>query len=328
MNVAIIGAGLIGNKRANALPREAKLIAVCDVNKERASGLASQFKANISTDWQEVVKDPQIDAVIISTTNNLLATIAQEAIIQGKHVLLEKPGAKNLSDFQKIVVASKKRRSVIMFGYNHRFHPAIIKAKEIVDSNEFGPVLFIRARYGHGARLGYEKEWRFDPEIAGGGELLDQGSHLIDLTNFFTGPMLKARGITRNLFWNAKLEDSAFFILNNDKNQVAHLSVTCLEWKNIFVFEIMLKTAKLQISGLGRSYGPELLTIYKMKPEMGPPDVEEHDLTEVEDLSWQRETEEFFRRIKSKDYSDKCIQEASYVLEIVDSIYKSNNTRS
>src|SRR3989344_9151250 len=213
MNIAIIGAGLIGNKRATALPKGSKLVTVCDINEERASQLANQFKANISRDWRNVVKDPKVDVVIVSTTNNLLSPIAAKAISNGKHVLLEKPGAKNLNDFQKIVTTSKKHQSVVMFGYNHRFHPAITKAKQIVDSKEFGPVLFIRARYGHGARLGYEKEWRFDPEIAGGGELLDQGSHLIDLTNFFTGPMLQVQGVTRNLFWDAQLEDSAFFIL-------------------------------------------------------------------------------------------------------------------
>lgn len=327
MKVAIIGAGLIGNKRSHSLPPDVKLVVVCDVDKERASQLASQFGADTSNNWREVVADPRINAVIISTTNNCLAPIAQLAISQGKHVLIEKPGSRNLDDFKKISIAWKKSPVVVMFGYNHRYHPSVIKAKEIIDSKELGPVLFIRARYGHGARIGYEKEWRFNPYISGGGELLDQGSHLIDLTNYFIGPMAKAQGITKNLFWPARLEDSAFFILSNKLNQIAHLSATCVEWKNIFVFEIMLKKAKLQINGLGRSYGPETLTIYKMKPEMGPPDVEEHDLTENEDLSWQRESEEFFRRIKSKDYSDKNLEDAKHVLSIINTIYKQNKSK-
>lgn len=327
MNIAIVGAGLIGNKRSHFLPPEVKLVMVCDTDKERASLLANQFGAKISGNWREVVSDPQVDAVIISTTNNILSTIAQKAIGHGKHVLIEKPGSRDLKDLKKIYIAWEKKPVVVMFGYNHRFHPSIIKAKELVDSKEFGPVLFIRARYGHGARIGYENEWRFVPKISGGGELLDQGSHLIDLTNFFVGPMTDAQGVIKSLFWPAKLEDSAFLILSNNLNQIAHLSATCVEWKNIFVFEIMLKTAKLQINGLGRSYGPEILTIYKMKPEMGPPEVIEYDLTETEDLSWQRETEEFFNRIKAKNYSGKGIEDARYVLSTIDTIYKQNKPK-
>jgi len=326
MKVAIIGAGLIGSKRGHSLPPDVKLVTICDIDKDRSARLASQFGASISNNWQEAVSNQKVDAIIISTTNNYLSPIAQLAISHGKHVLIEKPGSRDLNDFNKISLAWKNNPVVVMFGYNHRYHPSVIMAKEIIDSNEYGRVLFLRARYGHGARIGYEKEWRFKPNISGGGELLDQGSHLIDLTNHFVGPMTKVQGITKNLFWPAKLEDSAFFMLSNDRNQVAHLSSTCVEWKNIFIFEIMLEKAKLQINGLGRSYGPEILTIYKMKPEMGPPEMEEYDLTEKEDLSWKRESEEFFRRIKEKDFSDKSLEDSKYVLTIIDTIYKQNES--
>lgn len=320
MNVAIIGAGLIGRKRVQALPQGVKLTTICDVDTEKGLGFAKEFKCLYEPDWRKVVANKSIDAFIISVTNNWLAPIAQEAILSGKHVLVEKPGARNLTELQQIMKAYQKNPVVVMFGYNHRYHPAILKAKEIVDSKKFGPVLFIRAKYGHGGRLGYEKEWRFQKDISGGGELLDQGSHLIDLVNFFIGEMEEVEGYTGKLFWKSDLEDSAFFTMKNRNNQLAQLSVTCLEWKNIFLFEILLKTAKIQIDGLGKSYGMEKLTLYEKKPEIGPPDMQEF-IFPGEDLSWNKENEIFFDRITSGKISDDKIKEAGYVLDIINKIY-------
>lgn len=325
MNIAIIGAGLIGKKRAQALPKGVNLSLVCDINQKIATEFGWEFNCEIEVNWKEVVKNPNIDAVIISTPNKYLGVIAEKAILEGKHVLIEKPGSKNLKDLQKIVSAYKQRKVVVHFGYNHRFHPTIIKAKEIIDSKIYGNLLFIRARYGHGGRLGYEKEWRFNKDIAGGGELLDQGTHLIDLVNYFHGKMELHSGIIGKLYWKASLEDSAFIILKSrNNNSMASLSVTCIEWKNIFSFELMLQTAKIQIDGLGKSYGQEKLTIYSMGSKMGPPRIKEFYFPK-EDLSWKHETETFIRRIKSKDFSDQNLKDAKYVLEIVDKVYKGNS---
>jgi predicted dehydrogenase len=323
MKIAIIGAGLIGRKRALALPKNVILSTICDVDEQRGKQFAKDFHCQYESDWKKVINNPHIDAIIISTTNNWLAPIAAAAINQKKHILMEKPGATSVLDFQQIILAQKKNPVVVMFGYNHRYHPGLLQAKEIVDSKKYGEILFIRARYGHGGRLGYEKEWRFQKNISGGGELMDQGSHLIDLVNYFCGTMETVTGFTETLFWKTDLEDSAFFILKNKKNQIAHLSVSCVEWKNIFSFEIMFKTAKIQVDGLGRSYGKEKLTLYIMKPEMGPPDVEEFTFPD-EDVSWMRENEIFFDRIRKRDFSDNALQEALYVLETIDKIYTRN----
>lgn len=323
MNIAIIGAGLIGKKRALSLPRGVKLSVVCNRNQEKGKLFAKEFGCSYEQDWKKVIKNPSIEAVIVSTSHDWLTSITEAAILAGKHVLVEKPGARNAKEFNKIVLAYKKKPVVVMFGYNHRLHPGIQKAKEIIDSKKFGQVMFVRARYGHGARLGYEKEWRFKKEISGGGELIDQGPHLIDLTNYLVGAMNEVVGYTSTLFWKAQAEDSAFFIMKNNKNQFAHLSVTCVEWKNIFSFEIMLKKAKVQIDGLGKSYGKEHLTLFKMKPEMGPPDIEEFSFPD-EDQSWRKENEIFFQKIKKRDYSPTSIQNAQYVLKMVDKIYKLN----
>ncbi len=320
MKIAIIGAGLIGKKRASFLPAGVKLDVVCNRSLEKGQQFAKEFNCRYEPDWEKVVTDKSIDAIFISTSHDSLTPLAVAAIKNGKHVLVEKPGARNYREFKKIASAHKKNPVVVMFGYNHRYHPSIQKAKEIIDSKKYGQVMFVRARYGHGARLGYEKEWRFDKKISGGGELIDQGPHLIDLVNYLVGSMENVYGVTPTLYWKTRQEDSAFFIMSNKKNQFAHLCVTCVEWKNIFSFELMLEKAKIQIDGLGRSYGKEKLILYKMRPEMGPPDVEEFNFPD-EDSSWQEENKVFFERIRKKDYSPTAIDDAYYVLKIIDKIY-------
>lgn len=323
MNIAIIGAGLIGRKRAQALPKNVKLSIVCDSDQKKAKELAFEFKCKSETNWKKVVKTQDIQAVIISTFNKYLSEVAVSAILHGKHVLIEKPGARNLTELKNILNAYNQKKGVVMFGYNHRYHPAIMKAKHIVDSNKYGNLLFIRARYGHGGRLGYEKEWRFDKNIAGGGELMDQGSHLIDLVNYFCGQASENSGYITNLFWKTKLEDAAFFQLRNKQNQIAHLSVTCVEWKNIFSFEIMLQKAKIQVEGLGRSYGKEELLLYTMKPQMGPPNVKRFEFGQ-EDNSWKEENKVFFKKIQQKDYSNTNIKDALYVMTEIEKLYQRN----
>ncbi len=318
MNVAIIGAGLIGKKRALAMPANVNLKTFCDINEKKGQELTDEFGCNFEKDWKVVLNDKEIEAVFICTTNNYFAKISIEAIKAGKHISVEKPGAKNSKELEEVYKVFKKSKVVLQYGYNLRFHPAIIKAKELVDCKKFGEILFLRARYGHGGRLGYEKEWRFNKSISGGGELLDQGSHLIDLVNFFCGQMEQIVGLKRNLFWKASVEDSAFFTLSNKKGQIAHLSATCIEWKNIFSLEIILKKAKIQIDGLGGSYGKEKMTLYKMKPEMGLPDMEQ--FTFDEDSSWNNEIEFFLDRIKRSDFNDKSIQDAIYVLKTIEKL--------
>jgi len=323
MKVAIVGAGLIGRKRALNLAKGCIVDVVCDIDRLKGEEFAKDFGCSYEKDWRKVVTKNDVNIIFVATTHNWLTPIGIEAIKKGKHVFLEKPGARSLEEFRKLIKAQKSKKVVVMLGYNHRYHPAIKKAKKIIELGKYGRVMFIRAKYGHGARLGYEKEWRFVKKISGGGELIDQGPHLIDLVNYLVGPMQDVIGYTGTLFWKTKLEDSAFWIMKNKKGQMAELSVTCVEWKNIFCFEIMLEKAKIQIDGLGRSYGVERLTLYKMKPKMGPPDVSEYIFDE-DDLSWKKENNIFLNRIRKRDYSPTALLDGMYVHEVVKKLYMLN----
>jgi predicted dehydrogenase len=181
--------------------------------------------------------------------------------------------------------------------------------------------MFIRGRYGHGGRIGYEKEWRADAEKSGGGELIDQGVHLIDLARWFVGAeFTDVFGRAETYFWKMPVDDNAFLTLGTDKRQVAHLQVSCTEWKNMFSLEIYARNAKLHLEGLGGSYGVERLYHYQMRPEMGPPDTVVYEYPPF-DKSWALEWADFKRAVTTKTRACGDVIDALEALKIVDRVY-------
>ncbi len=319
--VAIIGCGLIGNKRAKVLG-PAKLVAAVDPISARAEQLAAAHVGCIAAaDWEAFVNRPDVHIVIVATTNDQLAPITLAAIQNGKHVLVEKPAARSAAELRPVVEAAAASSVVVRVGFNHRFHPALLKSREIVDSGALGPLMFVRGRYGHGGRLGMEKEWRGNPALSGGGEMLDQGVHLIDLARWFLGEFTDVSGHVATFFWNWPVEDNGFALLKTASGKVAWLHASCSEWKNLFSLEIYGRDGKLAIDGLGGSYGVERLAYYKMLPRMGPP---ETTLWEYpgEDQSWRLEWEEFAGAIEgSSGRTGGTLDDAIATLHAVDRLY-------
>lgn len=174
VGVAIVGCGLIGRKRAAALG-EARLISCADIVLERARSLAATTPgASATVNWQETIQDKDVDVVVVATTNNLLAKISLAAVQAGKHVLVEKPAARRTRELSPIIKLARQNGVIVRVGFNHRYHPAFRKARELYESGVLGELMFVRGRYGHGGRIGYEKEWRANPALSGGGELIDQ----------------------------------------------------------------------------------------------------------------------------------------------------------
>jgi len=322
LNIAIVGCGLIGKKRLDTIGNHALLYAV-DPDLKRAESLCiARNQGTPVYDYTEIMKDPALDLVIVATTNDILPRVAILALEHNKHVLIEKPGGRTPQDIENIIAVRKKSSGFVWVGYNHRFHPAVLKAKEIIVSGELGEIMFIRGRYGHGGRLGYEKEWRFSEALSGGGELLDQGVHLIDLSRWFLeDDFTFIDGYANTYFWDTELEDNGFLQLKTKKNQMAWLHVSATEWKNIFCFEIYGKNGKLQIDGLGGSYGTEKLTYYKMLPEMGPPETTSWEYP-FPDNSWQREWDCFIKAVAKGTPTDYMLQDALAAMNIVHKIYE------
>lgn len=321
--VAIIGCGLIGHKRAKALG-PARLVVCADVVHERADALADLVPgAEATTDWEGAVMRKDVDCVIVATTNNALAPATLAALNAGKPVLVEKPAARSVRELEPVLAAAKRAGVPVRVGFNHRYHPGVRQARLLWKEGRLGELMFMRGRYGHGGRKGYEKEWRADPELSGGGELIDQGVHLIDLARFFLGDFNEATGFVHTYYWKMSVEDNAFMLLKTPARQVAFLHVSCTEWKNLFSLEIYGKKAKLQIDGLGGSYGTERLTYYQMLPQMGPPETTVWEYPAKDD-SWQVEFEEFLEDVRLGRTPSANLEDACAALLIVEQIYASD----
>ena len=318
--IGIIGCGRIGQKRAAALGRW-KLLACCDIDEGRADAISSLTGAAKYRNWREMLALPELEAVVVATRHDSLAPIALAAIEAGKHVLVEKPAARYASEIEPLVEAVGRSGVKVRVGYNHRYHRGFRKAHQLFQSGALGELMFIRGRYGHGGRPGYEKEWRAQPEISGGGELIDQGSHLIDLSRWFLEDFTEVQGVAQTCFWDMPVDDNAFMLLKTAGRQTAFLHASCTEWKNMFSMEIYGLNGKLEISGLGGSYGVERLAHYRMLPEMGPPETTIWEFP-MEDDSFGYELEEFYKDISLDREPAPGLKDAMETLKIISAIYR------
>jgi predicted dehydrogenase len=324
--VAIVGCGFVGRKRAGALG-PARLVACADVIPARAEALVRDSPGASVVDWPAAVTHPEVDVVVVATTNDALAPVARAALESGKHVFVEKPAARTVAELETLTRAADRHQRLVRVGFNHRYHPALLQARTLVDAGEIGELMFVRGRYGHGGRLGYAQEWRADPDRSGGGELIDQGVHLIDLAGWFLGAFVAIDGSAHTYFWDMPVDDNAFLRLTTAAGKTAFLHVSCTEWKNLFSLEIYGKTGKLHVEGLGGSYGVERLAYYHMRPEMGPPDTTIWEYPQP-DRSWDREFAEFLDDITHGRRPSAGLGSALAALEVVEAVYRHSGFRT
>jgi predicted dehydrogenase len=319
MKVGIVGCGLIGGKRADALGADDRLVATFDLVPERARALAAKRGAEACAGLDELVG--KSDVVVVAATNDELVALSTAAVRAGKHVVVEKPAARSAAELEPLAKLAREKGVTVKVGFNHRFHPAAQRARAILANGESGDVMFVRGRYGHGGRVGYEKEWRADPAKSGGGELIDQGVHLVDLARFFfDAELVDVQGRVETYFWKMPVDDNAFLTLGTASRQVAHLQVSCTEWKNLFSLEIYARHAKLHWEGLGGSYGPERLYHYAMRPEMGPPDAVIYEYA-PKDTSWALEWADFKAAVAERRRPCGDVEDALATLRVVDRVY-------
>ncbi len=363
MNVAIVGCGLIGRKRALALCDEDKLMACCDTNLESAKKFGEEFDCIFFDDYKKLLNEVDCDIVVVSVVNKYAKEIIINTLRNGKNVIAEKPLGRNVEEAREIVgsqkseIRSQKSKSngvmenwnsgkpntpifqhsntpirhdsnipILKTGFNHRFHPAVWKAKQLADEGAIGKIFNIRARYGHGGRPGMENEWRASKDLCGGGELLDQGVHIIDLIRWFGGEVKEVYGKVETKFWEIQVEDNAFAILKTAEDVTASFHVSWTNWKNIFSFEIFGTDGYLKIEGLGGSYGEETLETGIRKKEGGKPNIEIFEF-ENGDVSWINEWFEFKHSVcENKEVNGSGI-DGLRAIEVIEAIYKSNQTK-
>jgi predicted dehydrogenase len=327
--LALVGAGGIGRLWAEAI-REAKgvrLAAVVDVNEKSALKIAEHFPAcAVKKDWKDILNDKTLDAVLVATPHKWLAPISYAALSAGKHVFSEKPSGVTAAEIKKNIAMAKRKNMVYMPGFNHRYHPAYMKAREIFEKGGIGKIDFIRARYGFGGRPGYNKEWRFNKAIAGGGELLDQGMHMIDMARWFLGDFEKIYGFAENFFWGGGVEDNGFLLMRTKNGRVASIHVSWTNWEWVHSFEIFGDKGYLLIDGLDTRYkGPERLTWGRRDPTFARPREEAFVFNEErKQHSLRREMENFVSAIRGGPAQRKKFprgEDVYEVLKIVEHIY-------
>jgi predicted dehydrogenase len=320
LNVGIVGCGVIGQRRARHLPG-VRLRHCADTDLPRAARLAATVEGcTFGGDWRELLGRADVDALIVATPPDVQAQILHAAVGAGKHVLVEKPSARDPAELEGLSQLAARHNVRVRVGFNHRYHRAFLQARRLVDAGVLGPLLFIRARYGHGGRPGYEREWRAQPHRSGGGELLDQGVHLIDLARWFLGEFTEVDGFAHTYFWDMPVDDNGFMLLKTADKQAAFLHASCTDWKNTFCWELYGRDGKLEVDGLGGSYGLERLTWYRMLPEMGPPESTVWEYPAPDD-SWSAEMAEFVEDVRCEREPHPGLPDAIAALRVVARIY-------
>jgi len=330
IKVGIVGYGYMGKIRKKIIEenRNLELHGICDVNKNVILS-DHTIKCKVYDSYQKLLNSG-IDAVFVCTPNSVSPEVVVSSLEKGKHVFCEKPPGRNLHDVRMMIDAERKHPSLkLMFGFNHRYHPGVIEAKSIAGSGRFGKILFLKGTYGKSGGRDYLQSWRNQKEVSGGGILLDQGIHMLDLFRFFCGDFDEITGFLSKMFWDSDVEDNAFVCLRNKNGQVATLHSSATLWKHTFKLEIFLEEAYLIVSGLlskTGSYGRETLTFGRRQFEdesfaLGNP--REEIIYFDQDLSWSIEVEKFTEYIlQDKKVQSSSSHDAFKAMEMIDRIYK------
>lgn len=323
--IGIIGYGKMGRIRHKA----ADELGNCEVIAISEPTIGNDYKGIPNLTHQEIINHSEIDSIIICTPNYLNKPLTLKALKAGKHVFCEKPPAFTEADMKEIREVEKAAMGKkLMYGFNHRHHDSIIQMKELIQSGEFGNVIWMRGRYGKSVTADYYNEWRSKKELSGGGILMDQGIHMLDLFLFLGGDFNKVKAEVSNLYWKMDTEDNAFVILKNTKSgMAASLHSTMTQWRHLFSLEIFLEKGYMVLNGLitsSMSYGKEVLSVAKSRSAAPAATWQDEDRTTYTiNNSWRYEMEHFFYAIdNNKPISIGSSKDAQKLMQIIDKCYK------
>jgi predicted dehydrogenase len=330
LSVAIIGAGRVGQIRAKVIrgSQGAVLSAVVDTDLARAEMIAEGTSAHVSSHWPSVVTRSDVDAIVVATPTKFHSDIAVEALHAGKHVLCEKPLGRNVEEAQRIFDAARASGCLLKTGFNYRHMAHVRKAKELLEVGALGPLHFLRCRYGHGGRPGYEKEWCTDAELGGGGVLLEQGIHIFDLVRHFLGEPSQLLAQTRRFYWSfPAVEDNGFCMLQTAGGQMAQIHVSWTQWVNLFELEIFGREGYLRLEGRGGHYGPQRLIWGQRQPDHSRPTEKVFEFVPPDD-SWDREWQEFCDAIAEAREPSGSAHDGLRAQQLIEAAYQSTSQQS
>lgn len=277
---------------------ESRVRIVADVQPACAEKLAQVMGCEATFDWHSAAEHSCVDAVVVCTPTKFHAEITNCALKAGKHVLCEKPLARSVAEAETMVDAAEQTGKLLKTGFNYRHMAHVRKAKELIEGGVLGPLYYLRCQYGHGGRPGYEKMWCTDLELSGGGVLLEQGVHIVDLVRHLLGEPTQVCAEALRAFWDfAAVEDNAFLLLKTDCGQIAQVHVSWTQWRNVLCLEIFGRDGYLTLSGRDGHYGPQRLIWGKRQLNHSRPEEQVFEFA-LPDDSWEREWDEFQQAIK------------------------------
>jgi len=330
VKVGIVGLGKMGRIREREIRSYpgAELVWGADADENACESLSD---INVSQDFRDLVRS-DVDAVFVCTPNYITPAVVTECLDAGKHVFCEKPPGRTIEDIHAIIEAEKRNPNLrLKFGFNHRYHAGIQEAKRLVDSGRFGDILWLRGIYGKSGGSGFEKEWRSDKQRCGGGILLDQGIHMVDLFRYFCGDFVEVKSMVTTAYWNIDVEDNAFALLRDHEGRVALLHSSSTQWKHRFCLEVYMSEGYLSVNGIlssTRSYGDETITVARKQlgggHATGKP--REETIYFDTDPSWEREVAEFFDSIlNGAPIVFGTSEQALKAMQLVCAIYKDDD---
>ncbi|WDF79155.1 Gfo/Idh/MocA family oxidoreductase [Mucilaginibacter sp. KACC 22773] len=322
--VGIIGYGVMGRIRHQAIDeiKKGEVIAISEPNAEK------EVKGIPNISHEEIIKHADIDVIIVCTPNFLNKDLTIRALNAGKHVFCEKPPAFTGADILEIQKAETASGKKLMYGFNHRHHDSVMNIKRLIDSGEYGKVLWLRGRYGKSVTSDYFNQWRAKKELAGGGILMDQGIHMLDLFLYLSGDFDVVKAEVSNLYWHMDVEDNAFVILKESATgKVASLHSTMSQWRHLFSLEIFLEKGYMVLNGLitsSMSYGEETLSIAKNRSTAPAATWKDEVVTKyVDNNSWRYEMDHFFDSIDTDTAITIGNSDDAYkLMRIIDKVYE------
>ena len=329
IRVAIIGCGVVGTRRKYFIEKNKSylLIAVSDIKFKKK--LSSKKNINYYKFYKDLIKKENLSAVFITLPNYLAAKVTSLCLKKNIHVFCEKPPARTLKEIQEVKkIKNKKTNLILKYGFNHRYHSSIKMAKKIIDSNKLGKILNFRCIYGKSKMITFEtNDWRSKRKFSGGGILLDQGIHMLDLIKYFYGEFSEFYSCISNNYWNYNVEDNAFILLRDKKGVVAFLHSTATQWQHKFLMEITLQKGSIELGGIlsgTKSYGSETLNILSKNDIKNKKKGKKYFFRA--DNSWKEEINEFSNSIlkrKNKRIEGNII-DAERIMLTIDKIYRAD----
>lgn len=330
IRIGIAGFGKIGQLRHQILSKHHgfEVVSILEKNHEAVipEGI---FRAKT---YQELL-DQDLDAVIICAFNDVLAEYTIEALKKNIHVFCEKPPARTVKELMKVSAQYLESKVVLKYGFNHRYHYSVIEAKRMISEGKFGKLISARGVYGKAGSIDYDKNWRNYKKVSGGGILIDQGIHMLDLLRYLSEDEFTVKhALVKTLFWNIEAEDNAFILLEGEKGAIASIHSSATQWKHKFLLELTFENGYINLDGIlsgTRSYAPETIKYGLREFEditwaMGKP--QEHTIWFENDHSWQLEIEEFYNSIEGiQKVENGSIDDAVKTLSLVESVYEYNS---